>query len=63
MTEVFNVAERNYNLRSEAHFKRENVNSTHYGIKSAHHLGPKIWDVVPQNIEEPNSLSKFKSLT
>ena len=35
MTEVFNVAERNYNLRSEAHFKRENVNSAHYGVKSA----------------------------
>ena len=32
-------------------------------VLNLRHLGPKIWDVVPQNIEEPNSLSKFKSLT
>ena len=34
MTEVFEIKEPNYNLRSEAsHFKRENVKSTHYGIQ------------------------------
>ena len=48
MTEVFEIKEPNYNLRSEAsHFKRENVKSTHYGT---------------QNIRETNSLNEFKSL-
>ena len=48
---------------SEAsHFKRKNVKSTHYGIQSARHLGPEIWNVVPQNIKESNSLNEFKSL-
>ena len=57
MTEVFEIKEPHYNLRSEAsHFKRENVKSTHYGIQSVQHLGPKIWNIVSQNkrIEEFN---------
>ena len=36
MTEVFEIKEPRYNLRSNAsHFKRENVKSTHYGIRSS----------------------------
>ena len=51
MTEVFEIKEPHYNLSSEAsHFNRENVKSTHYGIQSVRHLGPKIWNLVPQNI-------------
>ena len=35
MTEVFEIIEPHYNLRSEAsHFKRDNVKSTLYGIQS-----------------------------
>ena len=50
-------------MRSEAsHFKKENVKSTHDGIQSVQHLGAKIWNIVPQNIRECNSLNEFKSL-
>ena len=63
MTEVFEIKEPQYNLRSEAsHFERENFNSTHYGIQSVRHLGPKIQNIVPQNITESSSLNEFKSL-
>ena len=63
MAEVFEIKEPHYNLHSKAsHFKRENVKSTHYGIQSVRHLGPKIWNIVPQNIRESNSLNEFKSL-
>ena len=63
MTEVFEIKEPHYNLRSEAsHFKRENVKSTYYGIQSVRHLGPRIWNIAPQNIREYNSLNEFKSL-
>ena len=63
MTEVFEIKVLHYNLRSEAsYFKRENVKSTHYGIQSVQHLGPKIWNIVPQNIKESSSLNEFKSL-
>ena len=57
MTEVLKIKEPHYNLRSESsYFKRENVKSTHYGLRSVQHLGPKIWNIVPQNIRESNSL-------
>ena len=50
-------------MRSEAsHFKREDVKSTHYGIQSVRNLGPKIWNIVCQNIRESNSANEFKSL-
>ena len=62
MTEVFEIKEPHYNLRSEAsHFKRENVKSTHYRIQSVRHLGPKKWNIF-QNIRESNLLDEFKSL-
>ena len=51
MTEVFEIKESYYSFHSEAsHFKIENVKSIHYGIQSVGYLGPKIWNVVPQNI-------------
>ena len=63
MTEVFEIKEPHYNLSSEAsHFKRENVKSTHYDIQYVRHLGPKVWNIVPQNIRESSSLNEFKSL-
>ena len=46
-----------------SHFKRESVKSTHFGIQSVRHLGPKIWNIVPQNIREVNSINEFKSLS
>ena len=63
MTEVFEIKEPHYNLRSEAtHFKKEKVKSTRYGIQSVRHLGPKIWNIVPQSIRESSSLNEFQSL-
>ena len=61
MTEIFEIKEPHYNLGSQAnHFKRENVKSTHYGIQSVQHLGPKIWNIVLQNIRESNSLTNSR---
>ena len=63
MTEVFEIKEPHYNFCSEAsHFKRVNVKSTYYGVQSVRHSGLKIWNIVPQNIGESNSLYEFKSL-
>ena len=70
-TEIFKVKKKlapeikepHCDLRSEAsHFKKENVKSSHYGIQSVRHLGPTKWNIVPQNIREPNTINEFKSL-
>ena len=63
ITEIFEIKEPHYKLRSEAnHFKIQNLKCTHYGIQSVEHLGPKIWNIVSQNIRESNSLNELKSL-
>ena len=62
MKKVFEIQNPAYNFRSEAiHFKRENVKTTHYGIQLVRYLGPKIWDMVPNNIKNCSSLNKFKN--
>ena len=60
MKEVFEIQNPAYNFCAEAtHFKTENVKMTHYGIQSVKYLGPKIWDMVLNNIKNCSSLNKF----
>ena len=59
MKEIFEIQNPAYHFRSQAsHFKR-NVKTIHYGIHSARYLGPKIWDMVPNNTKNCSSLNKF----
>ena len=51
--EVFKIQNPAYNFR----FPR--IKTTHYGIHSIKYLGPKIWDMVPNNIKNCSSLNKF----
>ena len=61
MKEIFNSSDNNnYNLRSGTHPSRPIVHKTHYGTKSVTNLGAKLWELVPQNIKEENSLLSFK---
>ena len=51
MKEVFEMPNPAHNFRSEvSHFKREDMKTTQYGIRSVRYLGPKIWDMVPNNV-------------
>ena len=63
MNDIFELQNPTHNLRSSCNqFRRENVKTVHYGIQSVRYLGPKIWELVPNNIKYSNSLSKFKKL-
>ena len=58
MKEVFEILNPPYNFRSKAtHFKREDMKTTQYGIQSVRYLGPKIWDMVPNNVKNCSSLN------
>ena len=50
-----------YNLRNISTFSRERACSTFYGTESLRILGPKIWDLLPSDIRNANSLEAFKS--
>ena len=63
MNDIFELQNPSYNLRSSCNqFRRENIKTVHYGIQSVRYLGPKIWQLVPNDIKYSNSLSKFKKL-
>ena len=49
-----------YDLHDNNSFKRMRVNSFWHGTESVSFLGPKIWDLVSNEIKESESLNAFK---
>ena len=59
MSEIFNLRNIDYNLRSQTDFKQGPVNTVNYGLKSLRYLAPKIWDIIPLEIRNAGSLTEF----
>ena len=51
MSELFKIKENKCNLRRENTLVVSNVRTTRYGLDSISYLGPKIWDLVPDEIK------------
>ena len=63
MKDIFDLENPSYNLRSFCNqFRRKNIKTVHYGLHSLRYLGPKLWELVPNNIKYNKSLSKIKKL-
>ena len=60
MKELFAPKMSRYYLRNNVSFKGRKVNSAWHGTESVSYLGPKIWDLVHNEIKESESLSAFK---
>ena len=58
---VFEIKDTQYNLRNKINFKSRRINSVRYGIDSLTYLGPKIWNIVPEDIKKSESLNVFKT--
>ena len=61
LNEVFIERNFNYNLRGNNFLSRRRVNSVRYGTKSVSFLGPKIWDILPNEIKNSETLHQFKA--
>ena len=48
-----------YNLRNHPTFTRDKANTTQYGTESMNILGPKIWDIIPSEIKNAETLDSF----
>ena len=48
-----------YNLRNHPTFTRDKANTTLYGTESMSILGPKIWDIIPSEIKNAETLDSF----
>ena len=51
----------NYNLRRHPEFPSRVINTVHYGSESLSVLGPKIWEMLPVDLKDSDSLDSFKS--
>ena len=61
MNEVFKLRNTpHYNLRQTSHFFTDPINSVYNGTESASYLGAKIWEQIPAEIENKDSLDGFK---
>ena len=49
-----------YNLQSQTDFMRDCINPRHYGLNPRNYFAPKVWDMIPLEIKNINSLQKFK---
>ena len=50
-----------YNLRTNLSFSVRQVHSVYHGTESLSFLGPKIWELVPEDIKQSESLEIFKN--
>ena len=60
LNEVFVERNCNYNLRGNNFLNRRRVNSVRYGTESVSFLAPKIWDILPKEIKNSETLNAFK---
>ena len=61
MNDIFKLrGEQTYNLGKLSQFYRAKVNSIYNSTESVSFLGPKIWDLVPNELKDIGNLSAFK---
>ena len=59
MSELLNLRNINYDFRSQTDFELGPVYTAAYGVPSLKYFTPKIWNIVPIDIRNSDSLSEF----
>ena len=57
ISEIFNLWNKDYNLRFQTDFKQGPVNTLNCGLKSLRYLAPKIWGIIPLEIRNSDNLT------
>ena len=60
MLDIFKVKYSDYNFRGGNKFMCDNINTVNYGPETISFLEPKIWEQVPNDIKNSESLNIFK---
>ena len=63
MNDVFEFIGKPYSLRISSHFRLNRIPTTKYIIETPSYLGPKLWNLVPNEYETIGSLEDYKSKT
>ena len=59
MSELFDLRNIEYSLRSQTDFSLRAVYTTNYGLRSLRYFAPKILNMIPADIRNVNNLSDF----
>ena len=60
--QVFLVTEQgNYNLQNQTDFVSFQVKTVNYGLESIRVLGPKLWENLPNDLKNKESVDSFKT--
>ena len=54
------IPENHYNLRNYNGFRLPFARTVYHGTESISYLGPKIWNIVPAELKNVQSLNSFK---
>ena len=54
--------EPHYNIRNWSQFSLPAIRTVYCGSESIYFLGPKIWNILPEKINNASSLKVFKTL-
>ena len=60
MSDLFSFKNTMYNIRGGGKLKMSNIKTTNYGSETISYLGPKVWDLVPNEIKSISSLDVFE---
>ena len=60
VSELFSFSNVNYSLRSGSQFHQPSANTVWNGQETISYLGPKIWNMVPEEMKQKSSLFAFK---
>ena len=50
-----------YNLRNKTSFATRPIRTVHYGDNSLRYLGPKLWELIPSDMKDTESVEVFKN--
>ena len=57
---LFNEKGHHHNLRNKKFWERDSVKTVKYGTETIRNMGPKTWELIPNEIKEFDNLSIFK---
>ena len=60
VNEIFKDCINHYDLRKNRLWETCKVKSVYFGTETIRYRGPKTWDILPQNIKDSKTLTKFK---
>ena len=58
--ELFNECNSNYNLRNKRYWETSNARTVIYGTETISFRGPKVWEMLPNDLKESQTLHEFK---